>query len=102
MNILQISTIWITISTSTTQKETIMQITKSQLDAQPKFNNSTDDEPYTCACCGKVLNTAKAVWLEGSTVTSKYYLKDVVPAEDSQGYFAFGITCAKKVALTTY
>jgi|688.fasta_scaffold1137499_1 hypothetical protein len=79
-----------------------MQITKSQLDAQPKFNNSTEDNFYTCACCGKVLNTAKAVWLEGSTVTSKYYLKDVVPAEDSQGYFAFGITCAKKVALTTY
>ena len=52
-----------------------MQITKSQLDAQPKFNNSTEDNFYTCACCGKVLNTAKAVWLEGSTVTSKYYLK---------------------------
>ena len=79
-----------------------MTVTKQQLDAQPKFSNATDDDPYTCACCGKVLNTAKAVWLEASTVTSKYYLKDVVPAEDSQGYFAFGRTCAKNVALAVY
>jgi hypothetical protein len=79
-----------------------MTINKQQLDAQPRFDNATDDEPYTCACCGKVLNTAKAVWLEQSTSKSKYYLKDVVPTNDSQGYFAFGITCAKKVALTVY
>ena len=79
-----------------------MKVTKQQLEAQPKFDNSSEDDPYTCACCGKVLNTAKAVWLEGSTETSKYYLKDVVPTEHSQGYFAFGLTCAKKVALATY
>jgi len=79
-----------------------MKVTKQQLDAQPKFNNATEDDPDTCACCGKVLNTAKAVWLEGSTVTSKYYLKGVVPTEDSQGYFPFGFTCAKKVALSIY
>jgi hypothetical protein len=79
-----------------------MKVTQQQLDAQPKFNNSTEDDPYTCACCGKVLNTAKAVWLEQSHVTNKFYLKGVVPEQDSQGYFAFGLTCAKKVALTTY
>jgi len=79
-----------------------MKVTKQQLDAQPKFNNATDDDPYTCSCCGKVLNTSKSVWLELSTVTSKYYLKGVVPKEDSQGYFPFGITCAKKVVQTIY
>jgi hypothetical protein len=79
-----------------------MTVTKSQLDAQPKFNNAAEDDPYTCACCGKVLNTAKAVWLEQSTSKSKYYLRDLVPSNDSQGYFAFGITCAKKAALSVY
>lgn len=79
-----------------------MTVTKSQLDAQPKFNNATEDDPYTCACCGKALNTAKAVWLEQSTSKSKYYLRDLVPSSDSQGYFAFGITCAKKAALSVY
>ena len=79
-----------------------MTITKKQLDAQPRFDNATDDEPYTCGCCGKVLKISQAVWLEASTETSKYYLKDVVPTEHSQGYFAFGRTCAKKVALTVY
>jgi hypothetical protein len=79
-----------------------MTITKQQLDAQPKFNNNEAGDPYTCNCCGKVLNAAKAVWLEQSWVTCKVYLKDLVPEQDSQGYFAFGRTCAKKVALTVY
>ena len=79
-----------------------MKITKQQLDAQPRFDNATEDDPYTCSCCGKVLNTAKAVWLEQSHVTSSFYLKDIVPEEDSQGYFAFGRTCAKNIAKTSY
>ena len=79
-----------------------MTVTKAQLDAQPKFNNATEDDPYTCACCGKVLNTAKAVWLEASTEKKGYFLKNVVPSQDSQGYFALGRTCAKNIALTTY
>lgn len=79
-----------------------MKATKQQLDAQPKFNNATEDDPYTCTCCGKVLNTAKAVWLEQSHVTCKFYLKDLVPEQDSQGYFAFGASCAKNNALTSY
>jgi hypothetical protein len=79
-----------------------MKATQQQLDAQPKFNNATEDDPYTCACCGKVLDATKAVWLEQSVSKSKYYLSNLVPSDDSQGYFAFGRTCAKKVALTVY
>ena len=78
-----------------------MKVTKQQLDAQPKFKDDVYDV-YTCSCCGKVLNMSKSIWLELSVVTSKYYLKNVVPKDDSQGYFPFGITCAKKIALTIY
>jgi len=52
-----------------------------------------------CLCCGKVLDPNKIKWLELSTNTGLYTDSDVVkvPEEESQGFFAFGITCAAKV-----
>jgi hypothetical protein len=76
-----------------------MTVTKTQLDAQPKFEIDSED---FCHCCYKKLKSNKNVFLEQSFVTNKFYLKGVVPEQDSQGYKPFGLTCAKKVALTVY
>jgi hypothetical protein len=77
-----------------------MSATKQQLDAQPKF--TVDPETDFCHCCNKKLKSDKTVFLEQSFVTNKFYLKDVVPEAESQGYKPFGATCAKKIALTVY
>jgi hypothetical protein len=77
-----------------------MSVTKQQLNAQPK--HEVDPENDFCHCCNKVLKSNKTIWLEQSIVTNKFYLKDLVPAQESQGYKPFGSTCAKKVALTVY
>lgn len=77
-----------------------MKATKQQLlNQQSKMVISEDD---ICTCCGKKLKQQSATWLECSFVTNKYYIDNVVPQQESQGYFPFGITCAKKVALTVY
>jgi hypothetical protein len=34
--------------------------------------------------------------------TNKFYITNVVPQEKSQGYKPFGLTCAKKIALSVY
>lgn len=77
-----------------------MKATSKQLKLQQsKMEVSSDD---VCTCCGKALKQAGGVWLELSFITNKYYIDDVVPKQESQGYFPFGMTCAKKVALTVY
>jgi hypothetical protein len=76
-----------------------MKATKEQVLAQ---QSKMQLEKYdVCACCGKSLK-GKAAWLELSFKTNKYYIDNVVPQEESQGYFPFGLTCAKKVALAVY
>jgi hypothetical protein len=77
-----------------------MKATFKQVKAQQsKMEISADD---VCTCCGKPLKQAGSVWLECSFITNKYYIDNVVPSHESQGYFPFGLTCAKKVALAVY
>jgi hypothetical protein len=76
-----------------------MKATKEQVLAQQ--SKMQLDNGDVCACCGKQLK-GNAAWLELSFKTNKYYIDNVVPQEESQGYFPFGLTCAKKVALAVY
>ena len=76
-----------------------MKATKEQVLAQQ--SKMQLDEYDVCACCGKKLK-GKAAWLELSFITNQYYIDNVVPSHESQGYFPFGLTCAKKVALASY
>lgn len=49
-----------------------------------------------CNECGKVLDEKKIVWLELSLTDGNYY--ETIPANHrSQGFFAFGKDCAKKL-----
>ena len=48
----------------------------------------------TCTRCDKKLNPKKIVWLEYDQRTGTYTNEDV-PAEFSQGGFAFGADCAE-------
>ena len=77
-----------------------MKATKNQVLQQQSKMQINNDE--VCTCCGKKLKQQGSVWLECSFVTNKYYIDNVVPQQDSQGYFPFGLTCAKKVALAVY
>jgi len=49
-----------------------------------------------CTCCEKPLRGIVA-WLELDQRTNTYHDHGAVPAEKSQGWFAFGRTCAKKL-----
>lgn len=77
-----------------------MSVTKNQLKLQQSNMDISNDD--VCTCCGKKLKQATAVWLEKSFITNKYYLDNVVPNQESQGYFPFGITCAQKIAFAIY
>lgn len=52
------------------------------------------DQRY-CTCCEKPLK-AKFAWLELDQRTYTYHDRGDVPAEKSQGWFPFGMTCARK------
>lgn len=58
----------------------------------------TTGEIQTCECCGRKLNPKTMVWLELSTHTGQWH-DDVTPCppEESQGWFAFGAACARKI-----
>ena len=48
----------------------------------------------TCECCGKELNAARMLELDQRTNT--YHDLGGVPDNKSQGWFPFGLTCAKR------
>lgn len=48
-----------------------------------------------CTCCKKPLS-GKVAWLELDQRTNDYHDDGGVPPEQSQGWFPFGMTCAKK------
>lgn len=50
----------------------------------------------TCTCCGRKLR-GKVAWLELDQRDESYHDRGDVPAEKSQGWFPFGITCATKI-----
>jgi hypothetical protein len=50
-----------------------------------------------CACCGKELIDARAVWLELDSYTNLYHEREKFPLEGlSQGLFPLGRDCAKR------
>lgn len=49
-----------------------------------------------CTCCEKPLKGIVA-WLELDQRTNTYHDLGGIPPERSQGWFAFGTTCAKKL-----
>lgn len=64
----------------------------------PWYGKSSDlhaSERY-CTCCGKELSAAFR-YLELDQRTQTYHDRGDVPADKSQGWFPFGLTCAKKL-----
>ncbi len=55
------------------------------------------DENEHCTRCNAILDPDKSVWLELSWKTGKYSdpEKISIPAQESQGGFPFGETCAR-------
>lgn len=60
-------------------------------DGPPSFDQS---EKY-CTCCGRQLK-GKCAWLELDQRTNTYHDNGDVPPDQSQGWFPFGIACARK------
>lgn len=48
-----------------------------------------------CTCCDRPLRQ-RVAWLELDQRTDSYHDHGGVPAEQSQGWFPFGLTCARK------
>jgi hypothetical protein len=51
---------------------------------------------HFCTCCGRKLK-GKVAMLEFSTKHCQYFDAGVVAENDSQGFFPFGMSCARKV-----
>ena len=66
------------------------------MSAKPKKITIDSEVVERCTCCDRVLNRKTLVYLELNWRT-RQYSKESVPSEESQGYFAFGQSCAKKV-----
>lgn len=49
-----------------------------------------------CTCCERPLR-GKVAWLELDQRTNAYHDRGGVPADKSQGWFPFGMTCARKM-----
>jgi hypothetical protein len=50
-----------------------------------------------CTCCGRDLAGHAFRWLELDQRTDTYHDLKGVPADRSQGWFPFGLKCAKKL-----
>lgn len=53
-----------------------------------------DELSRKCTCCGRRLS-GKIAWLELDQRIDRYHDGGDVPPEWSQGWFPFGMTCAK-------
>jgi len=56
------------------------------------------EERY-CTCCGRQL-TGRFRWLELDQRSNTYHDREDVPADKSQGWFPFGLSCARKLVAT--
>lgn len=66
---------------------------------EPKITGpATDTDPSNryCTHCKKPLNGTVA-WLELDQRDNTYHDRQDVPPEKSQGWFPFGVACARKV-----
>lgn len=52
-----------------------------------------------CTCCERPLKS-KVAWLEKEISTGRYHDRGGIPAENSQGWFPFGLTCARRLLST--
>lgn len=71
----------------------------SQLRVTANASDLAPDQRY-CTCCERQLK-AKFAWLELDQRTNTYHDKGGVPAEKSQGWFPFGMTCARNQLRST-
>jgi hypothetical protein len=55
-----------------------------------------DESGRFCTCCKRPLKS-KVAWLELDQRTDTYHDRGDVPADCSQGWFPFGMACARKV-----
>lgn len=60
------------------------------------FTELTADQRY-CTCCERDLSGHAFRWLELDQRASTYHDIGDVPPNNSQGWFPFGLTCAKKL-----
>ena len=75
-----------------------MNIIKREIEMKKEFTFKQDIENNCCSNCGKKLNPEKTTWLEYSiTDGCVYHLNEFPEGHISQGWFAFGPDCAKKV-----
>ncbi len=51
-----------------------------------------------CTCCERPLNQKRMVWLELDQRDNTFHARQDIPPEQSQGWFPFGQTCARKIA----
>lgn len=50
-----------------------------------------------CTCCGRKLNPKTFRWLEKSWSSGRWFAPGKCPEAESQGMFAFGQACARRV-----
>ncbi len=68
------------------------------MDKKPRFvgHASEIEKPFRrCTCCDRPL-TGQVVWLELDRRTNTFHDAGGVPADQSQGWFPFGMTCGRK------
>ncbi len=69
------------------------------MNAKPKHLGHADELPKeyrVCECCKKTLK-GKIAWLELDQRTNEYHDFGGIPNGFSQGWFHFGLTCARKL-----
>lgn len=72
---------------------------EGRTETKPWFRTaaSLDPSSRTCTCCERDLSGHAVRMLEYDQRTWTYHDLSDVPADESQGWFPFGLTCAKKL-----